>query len=32
MENWLVAIDREGGMSEAEATLRGQHEITRMKG
>jgi hypothetical protein len=32
MENWLVAVDRWGGMLEAEGTFRGQLEIVRMKG
>jgi len=32
MENWLVAVDRWGGTPEAEASLRGQLEIVRMKG
>jgi len=32
MENWLVAVDRKGGMLENEATFRGQLEIVRMKG
>jgi len=32
MKNWLVAVDRLGGMPEAEATFRGQLEIVRKKG
>jgi hypothetical protein len=32
MENSLVAVDRYGGMVEAQATYKGQHEIVRMKG
>jgi len=32
MENWLVAVDREGGTPEAEATFMGQLQIVTMKG
>jgi hypothetical protein len=31
MENWLVAVDLEGGMPEAEAIFSSQLEIKRMK-
>jgi len=32
MEIWLVAVDLQGGMPEAEATSRGQHILMRMMG
>jgi hypothetical protein len=31
MENWLVAVNQEGGRVEAEAIFTGQHKIMRIK-
>jgi len=32
MENWLLAVDHQGGTLEAGDKFRGQLEIVRMKG